>query len=143
LLGYTITNWENGPDIDVVYKDAARYLGKYLSKGGKVIDEIIEAGKRDELPSKWDRISDSLRSKVKQEIKHFTRDEKILIADNLETLREQGVLKWYYEVKVDFSKYEWFDKQKHGSPIKIVSICGEIAKGYEKEFKFVEDLTVF
>lgn len=134
LLGYKVSNWKNGPDIEIVKKDAARYLGKYLSKGGKVIDEIIEAGRRDELPSKWDRIADSLRRKVKQGIKHFTRDAKIYISYNLESLKEQGILNWYYEVIVDFSKYEWFDKRKHGNPMRIVSICGEIAKGWESYF---------
>jgi hypothetical protein len=142
LLGCRLS-WYNGTRIESVQKSASRYLGKYLSKGGKVIDEIIEAGRRDELPSKWDRIADSLRSKVKQEIKYFTRNAKIQIAYNLESLKEQGILKWYYEVKVDFSKYEWFDKKKNGNPIRVVSICGEIAKGYESYFEFVNDSVVF
>lgn len=129
--------------IEWVRKSVARYLGKYLSKGGKVVNQIIEANRREELPSKWDRISDALRRKVKQEIKHFTRNAKVQIAYNLEALKEQGILNWYYEVKVDFSKYEWWDDKKHRDPIRVISICGEIAKGYEEEFKFVEDLSIF
>lgn len=141
LLGYEVSNWKNGADIDTIKKDAAKYVGKYLSKGGKVINEIIEAGRRDELPSKWDRIADSLRRKIKAGIRQFTEAAKQQIQDNLEALKAQGIIEWYHEIKLDFSVYPvklCSDEEEHRNGVKTVSICGKIAKGWENAFEFLD-----
>jgi hypothetical protein len=40
-------------DVQRVKKSCVAYLGKYLSKGGEIVDAVIERGDADQLPSHW------------------------------------------------------------------------------------------
>jgi hypothetical protein len=58
-------------NLQCVRKDAGAYLGKYLSKGGKVIEEIKEEGYEWWLPRQWFNCSRSLSSRVKAQTRRL------------------------------------------------------------------------
>ncbi len=114
--------------IESVKHSVSKYLGKYMSKGNDVVNAVIEAGKQDELPPKWDRISDSLRKRVKAMIIVPKEAAKMFLADNIEALKEQGIVSWYFPIKLDFSQiFSWFDEKIHGEAVKVIGYCGEFA----------------
>jgi hypothetical protein len=126
--------------IESVKKSISKYLGKYLSKGGDVLKKVVESGKVDELPPKWDRIANSLRTRVKLLIKVPSDYAKRLIANNLESLKRKGVLLWYYVIEHDFGEYDWFNEKKYGDRLKIVGYCGEFTtEKYMNEFAAIKN----
>lgn len=56
-------------DMQVIRKDASRYMAKYASKGADCIDAMIEAGYENCIPYHWYYISKSLIAKVLQAVK--------------------------------------------------------------------------
>lgn len=54
-------------DVQRVKKSAVAYLGKYMSKGGEVVDEIVEAGGSNQLPSHWWGSTRGLKERVKRD----------------------------------------------------------------------------
>jgi hypothetical protein len=58
-------SWGGSCDIKMVRKSASGYIGKYLSKGGKFLREILESGLGIELPHSWYAISGSIRTAIK------------------------------------------------------------------------------
>lgn len=55
-------------ELKMVRKSASGYLGKYMSKGGKILADIIEAMPTVELPSQWWSLSSQVRSDIKERI---------------------------------------------------------------------------
>ena len=55
-------------ELKLVRKDAVGYLGKYMSKGGKILAEIKQSMPNLALPSQWWGISGDLRSDIKSRI---------------------------------------------------------------------------
>jgi hypothetical protein len=52
----------------MVRKSASAYLGKYMSKGGNIVADILEAMPTIELPSQWWSQSSEVRSSIKERI---------------------------------------------------------------------------
>lgn len=55
-------------ELKLVRKDAAGYLGKYMSKGGKILEKVKECMPSVALPSQWWGISGDLRRDIKGRI---------------------------------------------------------------------------
>ena len=47
------TRWDAAENVEGIRKDAAGYLGKYMSKGSKVAASLVEQGLQDKLPHSW------------------------------------------------------------------------------------------
>lgn len=97
LLGRTI-QLPAATRIEPIKKDAKRYMTKYMSKAGKVVDEIVEAGLKDFLPGRWWGMSHSLSRKVKDQTYGVTKDTAQLIAAHLEEYKGAGLIRWFGEV---------------------------------------------
>ena len=81
--------------VEVIRKCPKRYMTKYMSKGGKVVDEIVQAGLRSFLPGSWWGMANSLRAKVKDETIPITADTAELIATHLEEYKQAGLINWF------------------------------------------------
>ena len=55
-------------ELKMVRKSASAYLGKYMSKGGNIVADILEAMPTIELPSQWWSQSSEVRSSIKERI---------------------------------------------------------------------------
>jgi hypothetical protein len=69
-------------------------MGKYLSKGGKLIKDIIKAGQGYLLPSAYCGMSRALKRYVKQDIAIYTSDIATWFARNLSRLESEGKVKF-------------------------------------------------
>lgn len=81
-------------------KSLKRELGKYLTKGGKLVKSIIEAGKSHLLPTCWIVCSLSLRRRVKAGIRELRTLAVERLADNRSLLSSAGLLR-YRDIVVD------------------------------------------
>lgn len=61
-------SFKSSIDCQVVNKSAAAYLGKYLSKGGEILQEIHEKGMEAFLPKQWWTASNSMKKWLQKEI---------------------------------------------------------------------------
>lgn len=108
--------------VERIKKSVENYLSKYMSKGGEVIDEIIEAGKRDLLPTSWWNVSNALRRIIKSMMFKPSVDARNCLYDTREALKEQGVIQWYYIHEIELM-------QPHGEPIKVpAAFVGKFSK---------------
>lgn len=62
-------------DVQRVEKSCVAYLGKYLSKGGQVVQAVIEGGQQEALPSHWWGSTQGLKDEV---VRQTIRDGKDL-----------------------------------------------------------------
>lgn len=67
-------------------------LGSYLSKGGKMIEQIIKDGHGDQLPTSYVGANLDLKNAVKAEIKTLTGIEAQDFVDNLTDMRDAGLV---------------------------------------------------
>ena len=67
-------------------------LGSYLSKGGKMIEQIIKDGHGDQLPSSYVGANLDLKNAVKAEIKVLTGIEAQEFVDSLTDMRDAGLV---------------------------------------------------
>lgn len=72
-------------------------LGKYISKGTKIIRAIIDSGMTDSLPSAWWGCSKSLKAQVKQRIIEDCGELSVWLSRNLERLRQEGKV-WFIHI---------------------------------------------
>ncbi len=100
LLGVEI-DCSTATRIEQVKINAAHYLSKYMSKGGKITADIIDAGRSHFLPSAWYGVSASLRRQIKESIENLTSQQAHFFLDNLEYLRHLGVVEWLYPIYQD------------------------------------------
>ena len=73
-------------------KSLKKEMGKYLSKGTKIIKKIIEAGKGHLLPSAYHGSSRSLKKEIKAAIIILQGDECEAFIDNLESMKENNLI---------------------------------------------------
>lgn len=118
---------ENSTRIEAIKRSAKNYIGKYMSKGGAIVKEIIEAERGDELPRCWWVCTSILRKFIKKNtipLYPFIKDAIIARRD----LVGDKILKWLKEVVV---KYQGNDC--------TLGYCGEIV-GYELPRRVIEQL---
>lgn len=95
--------------IERVKKSAEYYLSKYMSKSGGVIDEIVEAGKKNMLPSCWFGCSLELRNKIKSMSTFISKESAQIIYDQREELKLKGILSYFHVHEIELV-------QSHGEP---------------------------
>ena len=87
VLGRSV-EMPSGARIEQVKKSVENYLAKYMSKGGKIAQEVIDSGKRHLLPKQWWGMSRSLSRWIKDHTKMLSDDAKKFIKDNYKQLCE-------------------------------------------------------
>lgn len=115
--------------IEQVKLNASHYLSKYMSKGGKLTQEIISTGRSHFLPSAWYGVSAALRREIKSAIAHLTTQQAHFFLDNLEHLQSIGAVEWLYPIYQDM----WVDGDlAPGEQLVGVvgTLCGEHALRY-------------
>jgi hypothetical protein len=90
-------------DIQRVKKSAANYLGKYMSKGGKVVDKIKADGHASLLPRTWWGMTKELRQEVVKAIQKLIGDTAKNLFYHGDKLKAMGVFARYNEVIVNRS----------------------------------------
>lgn len=68
--------------LEVPRKDLGKELGKYISKGGKLVAKIIADGKGHLLPSSWWGMTTSLKRKVKAAIVNLDSDTATWLSES-------------------------------------------------------------
>lgn len=81
-----------GTRVERPRKSLCAELGKYMSKGGKIIKQIIQDGKAHLLPSNYGGASKILRQEVKTKTKKLTGNDALKFVDNLEAMKQLGLL---------------------------------------------------
>lgn len=76
--------------IETPRKSVGKELGKYMSKGGKLVYAVECAGRESELPSAWWGASRQLKTQVKQAIVELTDHRALFLDDNLAKLQLGG-----------------------------------------------------
>ena len=84
--------------IESVKLNAAHYLGKYMSKGGKVVNSIKDKNCEDFLPSTWYGVSAHLRREIKAGITTLSSDRTWWFWCHLDALLTMGVVEWSFEI---------------------------------------------
>jgi len=107
-------------DCVIVKKSVAGYLGKYISKGCKVVDNIIEQGLQQSLPGQWWTASMQLKDRLKRKIIVINPDYAKYFMYAIEELVKGKMVERYMEVFVDFGEREY-----------RIGLCGKISEiGY-------------
>jgi hypothetical protein len=121
VLGEKIKS-KSATRVEQVKKSVENYLAKYMSKGGKVIGDIIEAGKRDCLPTSWWNVTTVLKNIIKRAIKALSDEAKECLYENIVDLKDQGIIQWFYVHEIEYV-------EPHGEIRKIpVSCSGKFSK---------------
>lgn len=80
-------------------KSLAVELGKYMSKGGKIIKQILDSDHAHLLPSSYWGCSNPLRKEIKKGIKIMIGDECEAFIDSLDSLKSQGLASYIHIMK--------------------------------------------
>ncbi len=91
LLGRPVT-CQAATRVERPRKSLKAEMGKYMSKGGQVIKEIIDAGKGNDLPSSYCGCSDNLKKAIASRMVILRGSEAEKFIDNLESMKESGLL---------------------------------------------------
>ncbi len=100
LLGVEV-DCTSATRIEQVKLNAAHYLAKYMSKGGSLTRQIIDAGRGHFLPSAWYGVSAALRKEIKSAIVHLTPKQACRLRENFEYYCGLGAVEWYYPIYQD------------------------------------------
>lgn len=118
--------------IERIKKSAKRYLGKYMSKGGKVLKDVVDSGLQDCLPPSWVRMSNDLRRRIIASIIKPSQEAKDLLIEHIENYKSAGVVRWFYKHYIDVVQ-----PSGESYPL-LVAVCGEFASQYDMNM-FVSD----
>lgn len=121
--------------IEVIKKCPKRYMSKYMSKGGKVVDAIVEAGLREFLPGAWYGLSNNLRKEIRDGIIEVSRDTAFMIAAHLDEYKAAGLVKWFGRIFAIETDNAWEIEyvaagekpQIQGNFRALISVVGEFA----------------
>lgn len=67
-------------------------FSSYLSKGGKMIEQIVKDGKGDDLPSNYSGCTDNLKKAIDDRTEILRGSEAEKFIDNLENMKQAGLL---------------------------------------------------
>lgn len=100
-------------DCQKVKESAAAYLSKYLSKGGKIVEDIKERGDADLLPTAWSTCCNALRKAVKGLTTELGSDIKRAIVQGVDLVRS-GFCQWIKNIEIERDgvtrSYGWVGK---------------------------------
>ncbi len=115
--------------IESVRLSAKNYLGKYMSKGGKIVQKVIDAGQEDYIPSAWYGVSAGLREEIKAGMTELTPHQALEFAENIDYLQELGVIEWYYPIYQDM----WLPGELAPS-LHLVGVVGNLSGEHALRF---------
>lgn len=123
-----------GADIQTIEKSAERYMSKYMSKGSKLAQEILNKCSVKWMPKSWWGATKSLRNWVKantrivsEQSKQFVRDNYRKFADNL----EQSPFSWLYVHAVKL-----IEPDTNQEVEKPVAIVGRVKRDWISKFEY-------
>lgn len=73
-----------------VKKSVESYLGKYMSKGGEIVNKAVESGFIEWMPRQWWSLSRKLKSRIDKEVCQFSHG-----------------INWLFETMLDENTYLW------------------------------------
>lgn len=116
-------------ELSVVRKSASAYIGKYMSKGVKIVSQVLSAGKDDCLPKQWWSLGSGVRSLLKAAI---IRDNSLLGEELYRAIAGlASKLRVVYKKCCTYTNAEGRER-----------ICGYFGKtNYEEVKKYYRDLT--
>lgn len=95
-----------------VEKDAEGYLGKYMSKGGLAIAEIVTNGYDWALPLQWWNCSRSLVRRMDSSMRYFTEGAAWLVQKAAE--KDEGIWAFYSVVSIEMQDGQFVDVGSYG-----------------------------
>jgi hypothetical protein len=113
-------------DCQAVKESAAAYLSKYLSKGGKIIEELKDSGNADLIPTAWWTACKSLRDAVKGLTTELGSDIKTAIVQGVDLVRT-GFCQWLFNIEIERDgktrSYGWVGKiaGQRINPLQVMS----------------------
>lgn len=78
----------------VIKKSAASYLGKYMSKGGEILEELKEKGLEEYFPSQWWTASKLMKKMFKDSVVHLDSNACSFIFYHLGDHLAEGIVTW-------------------------------------------------
>jgi hypothetical protein len=96
VLGHRI-EIPSGACIEQVKKSAERYISKYMSKGGKLVQKVIDKSVSNWMPKVWWGATETLKNWVKANTRILSEQTKQFIRDNYKKFQEN----------VDESPFSW------------------------------------
>lgn len=94
------SNFNASINVQVVKKSASAYIGKYMSKGVKVVDAMLEAGYKF-LPKQWWSASHGCKQMFKESIIHLDSHTCKSFFYDLATYLDEGAIVWARFVEVE------------------------------------------
>ena len=90
-------------DCQIIKKSAAAYLGKYMSKGGEILEEIDEKGLTAFLPKQWWTATAGMKKMVKNAIITLDNETCKAIMYQLGDFLADGILTWcnYVDIMIN------------------------------------------
>lgn len=104
-LGHEI-DCKAATNIQKVKVSVKRYLSKYMSKGGEILEEIKAAGLGDLIPTSWLYSSKPLKDAAKAAIEKLSSKVSEFVYDNREYLKSIGLLTWFHVVPIEFTDFQ-------------------------------------
>ncbi len=98
-------------DTKTVRKDAGAYLGKYLSKGGKVVKEMAEKGMAECIPSAWWHCCKELKKMIKSMVCDVPQDVKRAIHQKIDLVK-RGVMAYLMPIIINDRSFGYVGKFK-------------------------------
>jgi len=89
-----------------IKKDVSKYLSKYISKGGELVNKIIESGRQEELPRQWWTASTPMRKALRDSMRSVSPKSAWSIFKDPELYVMGGVISWYSYVTVKIGDEE-------------------------------------
>ena len=87
-------------DCQVVKASAAAYLAKYLSKGGKILEDLKNNGDTELIPTAWYTVCNSLKKAVKGLTTELGSDIKRSIIQGVDLVRS-GFCQWLFKIEIE------------------------------------------
>ncbi|HEY9299658.1 MAG TPA: hypothetical protein VIQ31_25500 [Phormidium sp.] len=97
---------KSATNVQKVKFSVKRYLSKYMSKGGKILEEIKEAGLSEYIPRSWFYCTRSLKQAAKAAIEKLSSKVSEFVYDNREYLKSIGLLAWFHVVSIEFTDFQ-------------------------------------
>ncbi len=124
----------SGASIEQVKKSAERYMSKYMSKGGKLAQQISENSPVNWMPKSWWGATLSLRNWVKANTRILSEQTKQFIRDNYKKFQEnlpESPFSWLYVH--DIKLIEPGSGKEVDKPVAIV---GRVRRDWIRRFSY-------
>ena len=118
-------NWRASIDTQVVKKSIGAYMSKYLSKGARCVQKMIDEGFESMLPKQWWFACMQMKKAVKKSTVRMTQDECASYFHGIEKLLHTCKVSWCNFVDVEVSPGEY----------RIFGIVGRLTPEYYNEYE--------